>query len=367
VRSRPPWRGTRELEAFEVVACGVDDLTIGFDMAGSRSIRRLNEMPGEERRRGKMLGDRTSWGSFANLFGRSVGFWRRETSRLYVQAKLAEDGTLCRLEDLRGAVAQLFERMAIVGVESFEPAWVTRVDVAVDAVCRPSHGKLLLDALEACRLPNGWRTRSVGVPRSTVYFFARVKDDVKARAYCRNLKTKKGEPFGRIRLEAQARYDPLDAMLEKVVEPSFGAAVWESRFGNLDGDVTRLAREVQTEEIAGRVGESRMTSAQGERMGMFLDLERLGLARAYYKASVYASRVREARRLGLAANDSGSAGLTVDVGELVRPYCEALEHCLDQQRPPTPVAGGHRAAEAAGAPAVGSAGGVEPVLFSDLS
>jgi hypothetical protein len=48
--------------AFDVVACGVDDLTIGFDMSGSRSIRRLNEMPGLEMRRGKMLGDRTSWG-----------------------------------------------------------------------------------------------------------------------------------------------------------------------------------------------------------------------------------------------------------------------------------------------------------------
>jgi hypothetical protein len=158
--------------------------------------------------------------------------------------------------------------------------------VAVDAVCRPSRGKLLLDALEACRLPNGWRTRSVGMPRSTVYFSARVRDDVKARAYCRNLKTKEGEPFARIRLEAQARYEPLDSMLEEVIEPSFGAAVWESRFGGLEGSVTRLAREVQTDQIAGRVGKGEMTYAQGERMGMFLDLERLGLARAYYKSSV---------------------------------------------------------------------------------
>jgi len=126
-------------DSFEVVACGVDDLTIGFDMTGSRSIRRLEETPGVDSRRGKMLGDRSSWGSFAHLLGRSVSFWRRETSRLYVQAKLADEGCLCRLKDLGGAVEQLLERMALVGVESFEPAWVTRIDVAVDAVCRPAY------------------------------------------------------------------------------------------------------------------------------------------------------------------------------------------------------------------------------------
>ena len=32
---------------FEIVACGVDDVTIGFDMSGSRSVARLNEMTGE--------------------------------------------------------------------------------------------------------------------------------------------------------------------------------------------------------------------------------------------------------------------------------------------------------------------------------
>jgi hypothetical protein len=68
------------------------------------------------------------------------------------------------------------------------------------------------------------------VPRSTVYFIARVKDDVKARAYCRNLKTRQGAPFGRIRLEAQARYGPLDVMLDDVQDPSFCASVWHSRY-----------------------------------------------------------------------------------------------------------------------------------------
>jgi hypothetical protein len=141
--------------SFVVAECGVDDLTIGFDMTGSGCIGRLEAMSGFEGRRGKMLGDRSSWGSFAHLLGRSVSFWRRETSRLYVQAKLAADGALCPLSELRGAVHELLTRMAFVGITTYEPAWVTRLDVAVDADCSPADGKLLLDALEACRLPNG--------------------------------------------------------------------------------------------------------------------------------------------------------------------------------------------------------------------
>jgi hypothetical protein len=193
---------------FEIVGCGVDDLTLGFDMTGSGCIWHLNEMPGLPSRRGKILGDKGMWGGFVHLLGRSVSFWRQETSRLYVQAKLADEGELCPLDGLCAAVEGLFERMAIVGLVCFESVWVTRVDVAVDGRCRPEDGRLLLDGLEGCRPPNGWRTRSVGVPRSTVYFSARASEDVKARAYCRNLKMKTGEPFGLIRLEAEQRFEP---------------------------------------------------------------------------------------------------------------------------------------------------------------
>jgi hypothetical protein len=134
------------MERFEIVGCGVDDVTIGFDMNGSRSIQRLQEMPGLASRRGKILGDRASWGKFAHLLGRSVSFWREETNRLYVQAKLADEGQLAPLGELRDAVAGLLERMAVVGLTSYEPAWITRLDVAVDGRCLPEDGKLLLDA-----------------------------------------------------------------------------------------------------------------------------------------------------------------------------------------------------------------------------
>ena len=38
--------------SFVVLQCGVDDMTIGFDMTGSGCIGRLEAMPGLQSRRG---------------------------------------------------------------------------------------------------------------------------------------------------------------------------------------------------------------------------------------------------------------------------------------------------------------------------
>lgn len=185
--------------------------------------------------------------------------------------------------------------------------------------------KLLLDALEATRLPQGWRTSSSGVPRSTVYFRARGTEKVYARAYCRNLKTKTGAAYGRIRLEAEQRFEPMACSLEYAQHEEFAANVWKGRYGNLASKVIRLAREVQTLEVAERVTRGELKYAQGERLAMFLDLERLGLARRYYPESVYSARKREAVGLGYSANESSQDALEVDLGELLAPYARTAD------------------------------------------
>jgi hypothetical protein len=311
--------------SFVPVAYGVDDVTLGFDMEGSGAIERLNAMPGTQTRRGKMLGEAVSWGRWSHLLGRSVAFWKADTQRLYVQAKLADEGELCCPVDFASRVEALARRMAVVGMVSYVAPWVTRLDVAVDADCDPADGKLLLDALEASRLPHGWRTSSSGVPRSTVYFRARGTEKVYARAYCRNLKTKSGEAYGRIRLEAEQRFEPMVCSLEQAKHPEFAANVWKGRYENLATTVTRLAREVQTVEIAKRVAEGELTYAQGERIGTFLDVERLGLGRRYYPKSVYAARKREASKLGYSANEAGTEGFDVDLAALLEPYLRTVD------------------------------------------
>jgi hypothetical protein len=312
-------------DSFEAVAYGLDDLTLGFDLEGTAMVPVLDKAPGVQQRRGKMLGEPASWGKWSHLFGRSVAHWKSDTKRLYVQAKLAAPGELCAPERIGAEVRALVERMAAVGVVTYDAPWVTRMDVAVDAKCLPADGKLLLDALEAVRPPNGWRTRGVGTPRSTVYFIARGSEKVLARSYCRNLKTKEGEPFGLIRLEAEQRFGPKETPVERVESPEFVASLWKARYGGLSGQVRRLEREVQALEIHELVKQGELTYQQGERMSTFLDLERLGVGQSYYPASVYRQRRREAVKLGLAANDGTVEPLDVNLASLLRAYTEAVE------------------------------------------
>jgi hypothetical protein len=310
---------------FNAVAYGVDDVTLGFDMAGSPSVPALNAASGSQTRRGKMLGGPASWGKWVHVLGRSVSFWKSDTKRLYVQAKLADEGELSPPGEVAERIQALIERMAAVGIISYEQPWVTRVDVAVDAECESADGKLLLDALEAVRLPNGWRTTSTGNPRSTVYFRARTTERVHARAYCRNLRTKSGEAYGRIRLEAEQRFDPKQCPLECVEQPAFVAALWKGRYAKLASRVTRLAREVQAMELAERMRRAELTHSQVERLHLFLDLERLGLAQDRYPKSVYAARRREASKLGYTVSDYGADGLDVELADLMAAYVRAVD------------------------------------------
>lgn len=311
------------MERFSPLRYGVDDLTLGFDMTGSGSVARLNELPGLPTMRGKMLGERTSWGKWAHWFGRSAAFWKQDTSRLYVQAKLAPEGELCATDGVHQAVDQLMERMAILGVTSWEPPWVTRIDVAVDASCAPADGKLLLDALEAARLPNGWLTTSTGTPRSTVYFRAARSEKILARAYCRNLKLRPGKPFALIRLEASQRYAPKFMPLDEAASGTYLGGLWLSRFGGLASRIVRLPVETQAMELGLRVARGELRPSQAERLHLFLSLERLGLGLECYSRPIHAARRREAAKLGYGANDA-SAALEVELGDLLQPYRDAV-------------------------------------------
>ena len=333
----PPQTSSRRgflMASFVAAGYGIDDITLGFDMEGSGSIKRLNTLPGSQTRRGKMLGEVVSWGKWAHLLGRSVAFWKADTNRLYVQAKMAAEGELCAPSELGGAVSALLGRMAVVGLVSYAKPWVTRLDVAVDSDCDAADGKLLLDTLEAARLPNGWRTTSSGVPRSTVYFRARTTERVYARAYCRNLKTKTGEPYGWIRLEVEERFDPRQCPLDMAEDPGFAAELWKRRYAVLSARITRRLR--------GRCKRWRWRNASGEgssptrkvnESGMFLEAQRLGLAAAYYPKGVYAARRREAGKLGYSANESGTESLDVEPAELLAPYVEAVGNGHPGHRP----------------------------------
>lgn len=307
---------------YTVDGYGYDDVTLGFDLEGSAlSLRRVRELPGREFGTTKRLGYDGAWGKFESLLGRSYVQFKSDSNRLYVQWKPADEGELLRPAEFESRYGDLERRLAVVGIETWERVWVTRLDVSVDLLCNPEDGKALLDGLEAARLPRGQRITVEGQPRSTVYFRPRVSNDIVARAYCRNLKTRAGQPFGKIRLEAVQRFKPKEWWADYCFKGNVAAAmIWEARYGKeqVDGRVTRLSREEQVLTLTQRVRLGEMTAAQFERMSGFLDAERLGVAREIYSDRLYSERRREARELGLSVNDVGQDPVDLDLGDLLR-------------------------------------------------
>lgn len=76
-------------------------------------------------------------------------------------------------------------------------------------------------------------------------------------------------------------------------------------------------------ELAERMQRGDLSHGQAERLHLFLDLERLGLARQSYRDSVYAARRREAAKLGYSASDTGADGIDVELAELLGAYVQA--------------------------------------------
>ncbi len=324
VRQQPAIKPSRELgpNSRDAVAVrwGIDDISLGFDLTGSPCVARLNEREYRQTAYGRMLGSRGSFGEWAPLLGRSAAFWKPDNCRLYVQAKLADEGELCAPDQVERALTGLRERMAIVGIDTFEAPWVTRLDVAVDVACEPTYGKAVLDALALARLPGGKRVTEHGTPRSTVYFRQRKKDTVLARAYCRNLKTKQGEPFGLIRLEASDRFIAGNLKAEIAMDPSFQSVVWNGRYGGLAMSVQRLPRETQTLAFVGLVECGQMTYREAVRMNTFLDCERLGVAERMYPKQERQRLRAEVRRHGLAVNDAGKPAHGAMLDDLLQPF-----------------------------------------------
>jgi hypothetical protein len=78
-------------------------------------------------------------------------------------------------------------------------------------------------------------------------------------------------------------------------------------------------------ELAERIRRGEVSHGQAERLHLFLDLERLGLAPKCYRKSVYAARRREATKLGFSANESGREALDIDLADLLTAYLRAVD------------------------------------------
>jgi hypothetical protein len=112
-------------------------------------------------------------------------------------------------------------------------------------------------------------------------------------------------------------------LLDEAGSAAYLGGLWMSRFGALASRIVRLPVETQAMELGLRVGKGELRPSQAERLHLFLTLERLGLGLECYPRPIYAARRREAAKLGYGANDV-SAGLEVELGELLQPYRDVV-------------------------------------------
>jgi hypothetical protein len=174
--------------------------------------------------------------------------------------------------------------------------------------------------MAALRLGGGRRIETVGDPRSTVYFTARGSRTKLARVYDRNLRMKRGEPYGLVRLEAQWMFKYGQVPLSTIT-PGALANLWLLRFGRdeIGGTVERLGRETQTLALAERVRRGEIKAGQAGRISFLLDLERKGVARSTLGERIYGAWSREARKLGLAKSVLDDGPVSIDLAGLIHP------------------------------------------------
>jgi hypothetical protein len=323
---RPVTPGTSyEIPYVEIVRAGIDDITIGLEMKGSRCIKRVLELAEQGRvtRYGHVrLGHEGEFGKFYDLLARHFITWSPRSSRLYIQAKLAEEGELTPIGSLQDGVEGLLERLAILGIVSYEEPFVTRIDVTADGYFEnPAIGKALLGAMLSVRLPGRLVAQLWGIPMTTVYHSLPPRK-VQARCYCRAAKTGEGSTYSVIRLERQKKWEPGEQVL-KDLTPGVCKAIWDRHFLAIVpelGYCSVLSEEALLMELRKWIKAGSISHTVAERVFLYSKAERIGLVEEMYPARTLLERRREARRLGVRLESEELEGLHFAFGDLLNTY-----------------------------------------------
>ncbi len=314
-----------EIPYVEIAQAGIDDITLGLEMRGSRCITRAMELAKEGRatRYGQFqLGHEGEFGKFYNLLNRQFITWSPKSSRLYIQAKLAEKGELTPVGLLQDAVQGLLKKLAILGVVSYEEPFVTRLDVTADGYFEnPAIGKALLGAMLSVRLPGQLVARPWGIPMTTIYH-SLPSGKVQARCYCRAAKTGEGSTYSLIRLEREKKWEPGEQVLRDLT-PDVCKAIWDRHFLAVvpeSGRCSVLSEEALLMELRDRIKEGSITHSGAERVFLYSKADQLGLVEEIYPARTLAERRREVRRFGVKLESEELEGLDFAFGDLLNAY-----------------------------------------------
>ena len=307
-------------------SAGIDDATVVFDFTDSTRLGRIPQWAeqGTKQRGGMRMTFEGERGVTSDIWAPHVAYWYASTRRLHVQLKdLGGKHTLLPLDGLSAAVnAFQLRQLASANAFSYLPVKVTRLDVAVDLWFEDRvEGRRMLDALHLARYSGGL---SGSLFRDTTVYIrpdgAR-KPALTGVAYCRgSLHRNLAKPYEWIRLEAKKYYRPFgEAPSIDQVDADFCGKQWEAIFmkAQSPSSLQSVPGEALTMTILERVKAGELGSAAGERLRMYLELERLGVADEYYTAAQLRERRKEARKYGLTLDDAVVQSIDFALGEIL--------------------------------------------------
>ncbi len=321
--------GVSDVEtSFHVLQAGLDQVEIRLSLEGSASFSRIEKWDSRPAGYGRVkLGSYGAFGKWEPLLGRTM-LWNAETKRLWVDLHPHEPGKLLPLTETWQAVDEMLERLAVVGVVSYEPVAVTRADVTVDVLTASAdRGRSLMVALAGARLDRG---RSVHAPYAdlrAVEMRGRGKGPKQAIAYDKGLErgyTKLG-PNRWLRLEARKFWKGAGAPILETMTADDLRNIWLERFSGVSGGRVTTGGIAMTVTELVRNGE--LAALDAERLVAFLEFESLGVSEEVYSDRLLRDRRALARRHGIAVRRPGEGegdGVSLDLAALLGEWSGSL-------------------------------------------
>jgi hypothetical protein len=314
--------------SFSVLQAGIDQVEIRLDLNGSGCLNRIEKWDQKPSGYGRVrLGSVGSFGKWEPLLGRSI-LWNCETQKLWVDLHPHEPGRLLPLAGLGAAVESVLEKLAFVGIASFCPVAVTRVDVTVDVMAASADlGRSLMVALQGARLDRGRVLHAPYADLRAVEMRGKGKGPKQAIVYDKGLE-RGYEKLGRnrwIRWEARRFWKGADAPMLSAMTADELRNIWLERFSGVAGGRTINGGIAMTVTELVRNGE--LAALDAERLLAFLEFESLGVADEIYPARLLRDRRALARRHGLAVRGPGEGegpGVSLDLAALIGEWSGSL-------------------------------------------
>jgi hypothetical protein len=315
--------------SFRVLQAGIDQIEIRLNLEGSDVHARIEKWDSRPAGYGRVrLGSHGSFGKWEPLLGRTI-MWKADTKRLWVDLHPHEPGKLLPLKKTWSAVADILEKLAVVGIVSYEEAAVTRADVTVDVLCESADlGRSLMLAVAGARLDRG---RSVHAPYAdlrAVEMRGKGKGPKQAIVYDKALE-RGYEKLGRnrwLRFEARKFWKGHEAPILREMTADDLRNIWLERFSGLNGGRATTGGIAMTVTELVRNGE--LAALDAERLLAFLEFESLGVAEEVYPPRLLRDRRALARKHGVAVSGPGEgegAGVSLDLAALLGEWSGSLK------------------------------------------